>query len=67
MNKRIIVIDDEESILKDYLLILSPPEGNISELEKKAAALEAELFGETSEEEKPTQEYYELTTVSQGK
>ncbi len=41
--------------------------GNISELEKKAAALEAELFGETSEEEKPTQEYYELTTVSQGK
>lgn len=67
MNKRIIVIDDEESILEDYLMILSPPEGNISELEKKAAALEADLFGETSEEEKPTQEYYELTTASQGK
>lgn len=67
MNKRIIVIDDEESILKDYLMILSRPEGDISELEKKAAALEAELFGEVLKEEKADQEYYELTTASQGK
>ncbi|MDM8552558.1 ATP-binding protein [Desulfobacterales bacterium HSG2] len=66
MNKRIIVIDDDESILKDYQIILAPERG-VSELEERAAALEAELFGETPEKETFGKEYYELTTALQGK
>lgn len=65
MNKRIIVIDDDESILKDYQMILAPEKG-ISELEEKAAALESELFGETPEKEGVGKEYYELATALQG-
>ncbi len=67
MNRKIIVIDDEESILKDYLMILSPPErDDISDLEKKAAELAAELFGEGAKKGKPAEERYELTTALQG-
>ncbi len=66
MNRKIIVIDDEESILKDYRLILTVAAGGLTSLEKKAADLEAELFGETGEEEKKAEEGYELTTALQG-
>ncbi len=59
MNNRIIVIDDEDSILKAYLSILSPDEKTA-----KTAALEVALFGDASQQE--SEEHYELTTVLQG-
>ncbi|MCP4107532.1 MAG: response regulator [Desulfobacteraceae bacterium] len=67
MNKRIIAIDDEEAILKSYHLILSRPENSAADLEKKVAALEAELFGASSEDDKPDPDHYELETALQGK
>ena len=66
MNRKIIVIDDEESILKDYRLILTSAAAGLSLLEKEAAALEAELFGETGEQEKAAEEGYDLHTAFQG-
>ncbi|HQN17965.1 MAG TPA: ATP-binding protein [Syntrophobacteraceae bacterium] len=66
MNKRIIVIDDEESVLKAFHLILSPPEKDLYALEAKAAALEASLFEGPSEQKAMMQEHYELTTALQG-
>ncbi|MCP4350096.1 MAG: response regulator [Desulfobacterales bacterium] len=60
MNNRIIVIDDEDSILKAYLSILSP-----DEKAGKTVALEAALFGTASVYESE-EERYELTTVLQG-
>ncbi len=67
MNNRIIIIDDEESILKDYSLILSPPEAHVANLEKTAAALETELFGGSSKQPPPPpRESYDLTTALQG-
>lgn len=65
-RKRIIVIDDEASVLKDYLTILSPPDPNMADLEKQAAALECRLFGESAERAGPAREYYEVTTALQG-
>lgn len=66
MNKRIIVIDDEESILNDYTMILSPARKNASAL-KERAALEAELFGEKAAREPASQECYDLTVALQGR
>lgn len=66
MNNRIIVIDDEESIINDYKLILSPEKKNIDSLEEKASALEAELFGEPPAEKEPVPDSYELSTALQG-
>ncbi|QTA79907.1 Signal transduction response regulator, receiver domain histidine kinase [Desulfonema limicola] len=66
MNKRIIVIDDEESIIKDYMLILLPEQKALASLEKKAAALEAELFGNPFPAKESIPESYELTTALQG-
>ncbi|MGE0085382.1 MAG: ATP-binding protein [Desulfococcaceae bacterium] len=66
MNRKIIVIDDEESILKDYRLILTSSAAGLSSLEKEAAALEAELFGESGEQEKTAEEGYNLSTALQG-
>ncbi len=65
MSKRIIVIDDDETILKSYSLILSAPEKDISGLKKKAKALKAELFGDSPAAEL-TRETYELVTATQG-
>ncbi|MBF0475678.1 MAG: response regulator [Deltaproteobacteria bacterium] len=66
MNRRIIVIDDEEAILKDYLSILMPPKHSIFDLQKQAAALEAELFDGPHEPEETEQEMYKVTTALQG-
>lgn len=66
MNKRIILIDDDESILEDYQMILSPAEKDISDLERRAMELEAELFGEAENAPSAGNEYYELTTALQG-
>jgi signal transduction histidine kinase len=65
LNKRIIVIDDEETILNDYLMILAPPPQNIALLQEKAA-LEVELFGESAGSEQDRQEQYQVTTARQG-
>ncbi|MCP4348008.1 MAG: response regulator [Desulfobacterales bacterium] len=65
MSKRIIVIDDDETILKSYSLILSAPEKDISGLKEKAKALKAELFGGFPAA-KTTRENYELVTAMQG-
>ncbi len=67
MNKRIIAIDDEEAILKSYNLILSQPGNDAAGLKKKAAALEAELFGNSPKNDKSDLDYYELETALQGK
>jgi len=66
MNKRIIVIDDEESILEDYLRILCPPQADVALIEEKAA-LEAELFGEPLGPDQTVQESYEVITALQGR
>jgi len=66
MNRKIIVIDDEESILRDYRLILTSAAGGLSTLEKEAAALEAELFGSDGEKQETPEEGYELQTAFQG-
>lgn len=61
MNKRIILIDDEESILKAYTLILSPPEKDV-----KTVALEAALYGKSPERDRGQNQAYQLTTALQG-
>ncbi|MEE4354941.1 MAG: ATP-binding protein [Desulfococcaceae bacterium] len=66
MNRKIIVIDDDESILQDYRQILAPLPGGISDMEKEAAALEAELFGDTEKIFPKEEERYELSTALQG-
>ncbi len=66
MNNRIIVIDDEESILNDYQMILSPPQEDISK-QREMQALEAELFGASEVQERNVQEHYEVTAALQGK
>ncbi len=66
MNNRIIVIDDDESILNDYLMILSPPLKDLSGLEEKES-LEAQLFGESLARDQPDRERYEVCTATQGK
>jgi len=67
MNSRIIVIDDEPSILNDYCMILSPPrEGEAKR--REVAALEAELFGTAPPREiSSPAESYEVHTALQGK
>ncbi|MEZ4525961.1 MAG: response regulator [Desulfobacterales bacterium] len=66
MNRNIIVIDDEESILKDYRLILTSATGGLSSLEKEAAALEAELFDTETDPQEVPEEGYNLHTALQG-
>lgn len=66
MNKRIIVIDDEELILNDYMMILSPPGKDALAIEEKAA-LEAELFGESMYRKPIFTECYEVAVALQGK
>lgn len=66
MNNRIIVIDDEESILNDYQMILSPPQQDISK-QKEMEDLEAELFGKSEVREQSVKECYEVCTALQGK
>lgn len=61
-----MVIDDDPSIIEAYRLILSSSENEIQQLERKAAALEAELFGEEPSDTKNRREYYDLRTASQG-
>ncbi|MBF0476705.1 MAG: response regulator [Deltaproteobacteria bacterium] len=66
MNNRIIVIDDEESILNDYIMILAP-EGESPIRRQEIDALEAELFGETSAPTLIAQERYDVVTAGQGR
>ncbi|MCP4109970.1 MAG: response regulator [Desulfobacteraceae bacterium] len=66
MNNRIIVIDDDESILNDYMMILSPPLKDLSGLKEKQS-LEAQLFGESLGHEEPDRDRYEVCTATQGK
>ena len=66
MNRKIIVIDDEQIILDDYRLILSPPSSKSDDLRKKAAALEASLFGNTDAGFSAVKKEYELTMALQG-
>lgn len=66
MNKRILVIDDEQAMLDTYGLILSPAEDVVDELEKKAAALEAELFEEAAGEIGEERERYDVAFARQG-
>ncbi len=66
MNNRIIVIDDEESILNDYQMILSPPQEDSSK-QKEMQDLEAELFGASEVHKKTLQEHYEVSAALQGK
>ena len=67
MNNRIIVIDDEPSILNDYCMILSPPREDEAK-RREVAALEAELFGTVRHRETLSPpENYEVHTALQGK
>lgn len=66
MNKRILVIDDEEAILNTYGLILSPVEDAVDKLEQKAAALEAELFDDPDDKTEVEPDSYELVFARQG-
>ncbi|MBF0509887.1 MAG: response regulator [Deltaproteobacteria bacterium] len=66
MNKRIVVIDDEESALTTYRMILSPPQKEHSALIEKER-LEAELFGDTASPKRHTPEIYEVVSALQGK
>ena len=65
MNKKILAIDDEDSVLLSYKKILSAQEDGIEELKEQASKLEAELFG-TAEDKVAPREHYELHTASQG-
>jgi two-component system, NtrC family, sensor kinase len=64
MNRRIIVIDDEESIQFAYREILGVRDPSLRVLEAEAAQLEAALFGPGSD--LPASEWYELTSALQG-
>ncbi|MBF0227357.1 MAG: response regulator [Desulfobacterales bacterium] len=68
MQKRIIAIDDEDSILDAYKTILAPHKQEIFALQNHAAGLEAELFGELADSKlNYDDEYeYELKTATQG-
>lgn len=66
MNKKILVIDDESSVLAAYEQILSARDKDIQGLKKQASELESELFGSSAEEKFRARECYELTTASQG-
>ena len=63
MNRRIIIIDDQEEILRDYQEILSPFRFEDPELEK----LETELFKKQTLPSKSTQLSYEVFLVRDGK
>lgn len=65
MNKRIIVIDDEESIIGAFHSILSGPRKEISALKSMAAESKARLLGKSAEP-KTQGRNYELTGASQG-
>ncbi|MBF0552229.1 MAG: hybrid sensor histidine kinase/response regulator, partial [Deltaproteobacteria bacterium] len=66
MNKRIVVIDDEESALTTYRMILSPPQKEHSALREKER-LEAELFGDMASPKRHIPEIYEVAAALQGK
>ena len=63
MNRRILVIDDQEEVLKDYQEILSPR----CLTDEKISQLEAELFGKKSCQTSPAQPAYEVYLARQGK
>jgi signal transduction histidine kinase/DNA-binding LytR/AlgR family response regulator len=66
MNRRIIAIDDESSILEDYRLILSPHKsGEILDLKEEARSIMDGLLGKTPPR-KQNRETYELATARQG-
>jgi len=64
MNRRIIVIDDEESIQGAYREILGGGDPSLRTLEEEAARLELALFGPASG--RAAKEWYELTSALQG-
>ena len=64
MNRRIIVIDDEESIQNAYRQILAPGDGELMALQADAARLETVLFG--SDSSPKVWEAYEITSALQG-
>lgn len=62
INRRILVIDDQESIHADYRSILVTPEDDLADLE-------SDLFGEDEDNGKPeaNQPNFEITSALQGK
>lgn len=65
MNKRILVIDDEPSLLEAYRLILEPPRVDVEKIMAKEA-LEMDLFGTTVGPRADRDERFEVTTAQQG-
>ena len=61
MNRRILVIDDNESIQADFRKILGPSEEQSGELD----AMEAEFFGET--DAKKIRNYFDVDAAHQGR
>ena len=61
-KRRILIIDDQESIHQDYRKIIAPPPTERAEL----AAVEAELFGNVVSERAEERELYEIDSAFQG-
>ncbi len=66
MNRKIMVIDDEETVLQDYLRILADSDPEMDDLRAEAARVEAELFGPPETPKPGGRESYEVTAASQG-
>jgi PAS domain S-box-containing protein len=63
MNRRILVIDDQQEILEDYRQILTRDLGGQN---PELKSLERELFGEATAPRVPAAPRYELATAHQG-
>ncbi|MEW5725644.1 MAG: response regulator, partial [Thermodesulfobacteriota bacterium] len=66
MNRRILIVDDEEYIHLAYQSILAPPDEDLRHLESKAAVLAAGLFGPGVHPEERKTDTYELVSALQG-
>jgi len=65
-NRRILIVDDNKSIHRDYKAVLCPDEND--EAESKLGELEDVLFGETSDAGRQSaSRNFELTSAYQGK
>lgn len=62
-NRRILIVDDNEAIHRDFQSILNPP---VSKAAGKLAALESELFGLESVTPTPQPVQFELDSAYQG-